>query len=105
MAYTQEFKQKVVEEFKSGKTITEISDKYKIAPSTVFFWNKYFENDKRYTNYPHKDTLTCTELTAKYKALQKENKQLSLRVEELEIKVAKLISINDKLNVLFGSKK
>lgn len=104
MAYTQEFKQKVVEEFKSGKTITEISDKYKIAPSTVFFWNKYFENDKRYTNYPHTNTLTCTELTAKYKALQKEFKELSLKVEELEIKVAKLISINNKLNALFSKK-
>ncbi len=105
MAYTQEFKKKVVDEFKQGKTITEISDKYKIAPSTVFFWNKYFENDKRYTNYPHPDTLTCTELTAKYKALEKEYRQLQLKLEDLETQVSKLVSINNKLSSIFINKK
>ena len=41
MRYSLEFKEKVVKEFIKGATITELSDKYHIAPSTLFFWHIY----------------------------------------------------------------
>ncbi len=100
MGYTLEFKEQVIKEFKSGKTITELSDKYGIAPSTVFFWNKYFENDNRYTKYPHGDTLTCTELTTKVRALTKETKELKELISKLEKRIAELESIKSRISSL-----
>lgn len=104
MGYTLEFKKQVVDEFKSGKTITELSDKYGIAPSTVFFWNKYFENDKRYTKYPHGDTLTCTELTAKIRKLTTENKELKELVTKLEKKMTEMEVRWNKIGSLLHEK-
>ena len=83
MRYTLEFKEKVVKEFIKGATITELSDKYHIAPSTVFFWHKYYVKDKRYTSYPHQSSLTTLELTKKVRTLEKQVTELSRIVQEL----------------------
>ena len=83
MRYTLEFKEKVVKEFIKGATITELSDKYHIAPSTVFFWHKYYVKDKRYTSYPHQSSLTTLELTKKVRTLEKQVAELSRIVKEL----------------------
>lgn len=36
----KELKEKVVEEYLSGSTLTELADKYHIVPSTVYVWVK-----------------------------------------------------------------
>ena len=87
MTYTLEFKEKVVKEFINGATITELSDKYHIAPSTVFFWHKYFIRDKRYTSYPHQSSLNAVELTKRVRNLEKKVLELSKRLSELESKL------------------
>ena len=102
MSYSLDFKKKVVDEYNNGKTITELSDKYNIAPSTVFFWKKYFENNNRYTSYPKSDTYTCSELTQKIKKLLEHNKKLEEKVLLLEKKVNEILSINNKISSLLS---
>ena len=101
MAYSIEFKEKVVNEFRSGKTITEVSDKYKIAPSTVFFWNKFLDSDdNRYKTYNHKEKEDL-DIQTTIDKLQKKNAELSRRISKLEKQINKLIEINDKLSKIY----
>lgn len=102
MAYTIEFKQKVVNELRSGKTITEVSDKYRIAPSTVFFWNKFMDSDdSRYKTYGHKGEKSFSDIRITIKKLQQENLDLKCRVTYLENQVKNLIATNDKIYKAF----
>ena len=76
--------EKVINDYKNGKSITELSDYYQIAPSTVFFWNKQYNNRKTLTKSPNPKGLSTYELTVKIRKLEKENKNLLERIDRLE---------------------
>lgn len=97
MAYSLDFKKQVVEEFRNGKTITEISDKYKLAPSTVFFWNKNIGITERYSKYGNSNHYTTEQLGKKCLKLEEENKNLLKRLSELEKKIALLENKQTKI--------
>ena len=87
--YAKELKEKVVKEYKNGATITELSDKYGIVPSTVFFWVKYWNKDRRYTKYPVRGSLTNKQMNEKLKGYSARLKKLEDRVKVLEGKKVK----------------
>lgn len=86
MAYSKEFREKIVNEYLNGKTITELSDKYKIVPSTVFFWVKYYKSNKKTSMYPQSGVWSARQLTDSVRALRKEIEQLKKEVKELKLK-------------------
>ena len=104
MAYSIEFKKQVVEEFRSGKTITEVSDKYSLAPSTVFFWNKNYDSNERYYKYGRGGHLTCEQINEKCNKLEKENKRLNDRICILEKEIDNLLSVQRKIKNIFEEK-
>jgi transposase len=71
--YTDDFKAKIVEMRKSGKTVSELVSEYKIAKSTINTWEKQFENSGKFTI---KDNLSENE--KELRVLKKENKQLKM---------------------------
>lgn len=82
--YTDEFKQKIVELRKSGRSLSDLSREYKISKSSVLNWDKQFENSGKFTV---KDNLSNEE--KELRVLRKENKQL--RMENDILKQAALI--------------
>jgi len=82
--YTDEFKQKIVELRKVGRTLSDLSREYKLAKSSISNWEKQFENSGRFTV---KDNLSNEE--KELRVLRKENKLL--RMENDILKQAALI--------------
>lgn len=90
MAYSLDFKKKVVNEFRTGKTITEISDKYNIAPSTVFFWNKYIDgNAGKYKTYGKHGNKSYIELVGEINELKEKVSSLEEKLEKISDQINK----------------
>jgi transposase len=77
--YNDEFKQKIVELRKSGKTVSELVQEYKLAKSTISMWEKQFSNSGKFTI-----SANLSEGEKEIKVLRKENKQLKMENDILK---------------------
>lgn len=82
--YTEDFKKQMVTLYASGKTSSEIINKYELTPSTFHKWFKQYTNSG---SFKEKDNLTPEQI--ELKKLEKENRQL--RMENDILKQAALI--------------
>lgn len=77
--YTDEFKEKIVELKKAGKSTTDIMREYGVSKTSIQAWEKQFNNSGKFTV---KDNLTDQE--KELRVLRKENKQLKMEVDILK---------------------
>jgi len=77
--YTDEFKLQIVKLVAAGKSITEISDEYGIAKSTVHKWSRDYNNSN---SFKAKDNLSDAE--KELIKLRKENQQLKMENDILK---------------------
>lgn len=77
--YTEEFKKKILELKKNGKSTVELCTEYGIAKSSLSAWEKQFNNSGKFTI---KDNMTEEE--KELRRLRKENKQLKMEVDILK---------------------
>lgn len=82
--YTGDFKAKIVELRKSGRSLSDLSKEYGLSKSSISTWEKQFDNSGKFTV---KDNLNPEE--KELRVLRKENKQL--RMENDILKQAALI--------------
>jgi len=82
--YADEFKEKIVGLYRSGRTVRELSDEYGIGKSTISTWSSQHKKSGKFTVI---DNLSSEE--KELRALRKENKQL--RMENDILKQAALI--------------
>jgi len=75
MAIPKEIKDKVVQEYLTGSTLTMLADKYSVVPSTIYVWVKRYKQEH---NIPHSvrvsiasnvDTFTQKDIDVLYKEL------------------------------------
>ena len=78
-SYTDEFKRQIVEIFKSGRTVNEISGEYGISTTTVRDWTRQHSNSGKF-GVAENRTKTDKELIL----LRKENKQLKMENDILK---------------------
>jgi len=77
--YTEEFKQRIVELHKNGKSINDISKEYGMAKQSVSNWNKQY---KISGSFKAADNLSSDE--KELRQLRKENKKLRMEVDILK---------------------
>lgn len=95
--YSQEFKQKVINEYINGTTVLELSNKYDIAQITIYYWLRK-NNIKMQRKYKH--NILSIDLINQIKDLYI-NKQLSIYniSKKLNISISSITSLLIKQNI------
>ncbi len=77
--YSDDFKIKIIELVKIGRSISDLSREYNIPTSTIATWNRYYKNNE---SFRFNDTFSDTE--KELIALKKENKHLKMENDILK---------------------
>lgn len=77
--FNDEFKKQIVELFRTGKPVTEISKEYDITRGRIYTWIRDYENSG---SFKAKDNRTPEE--NELIALKKRNKELEMEVDILK---------------------
>ena len=96
--YTQEFKEQILKECQEVGNVAVVARRHNISPNTIHTWRRKVRKTGSTKSLPTDQTLRIKELEARVEKFSTENDRLKRIVAEKELQIVIMEEVRDAIN-------